>query len=89
MGRQVLKPSYAKNSNYSVLTLKFLNVIDKNIFLFTANATENFPNIKTEDGLRFLMLELDNLIFKLESNWLRNEYLTDTKLLLSFSVFQF
>ena len=89
IGRQVLKPSYVKHSNDGVLTHKCLNAIDNTIFLFISNATEDFTNTKTEEGLAFLTLESDNLILRLESYWTRNEHITDTNLLLIFSDFQF
>ena len=47
------------------------------------------PNINIEEGLMFLTIALDNLIFKVEPDWPRREIINDIKLLLRFNVFQF
>ena len=47
------------------------------------------PNINTEEGLTFLTLSLDDLMFKAEPNWPKSEIVTATKLLLRFNSFQF
>ena len=48
--------------------IRVLNELDDNLFLFTEDAKEMFPKINTEEGLAFLTISLDILIFKVESN---------------------
>ena len=78
-----------KNSNDIVLILNCLNVLDENMFLFTAYSIAIHPNINTEEGLTFLTLALNNLMFKVNHNLPRKETITTIKLLLRFNVFQF
>ena len=47
------------------------------------------PNTNKEEGLTFLTIALDNLIFRVDSRWPRKEIINDIKLLLRFNVFQF
>ena len=63
--------SYVKNSNEIVLILNDLEELDDDKFLFEADAIAMHPNIKTEEGLVFLTIALDNLIFKVDLNWPR------------------
>ena len=42
--------------------------MDDNTFLFTADDTTMNPNIDTEEGLRFLTIALDSLIFRVDSS---------------------
>ena len=72
-----------------VLMIRTLNELDNNVFLSAADATSMCPNINTEEGLAFLTIVLDNLMFKVEPNWPRTEIINATKLLLRFNVFQF
>ena len=60
--------SRVKNSNNTGLMIRALNELDDNLFLFTEDAKEMFPKINTEEGLAFLTISLDILIFKVESN---------------------
>ena len=82
-------PSYAKNSHDIALLLNSFNEIDENMFLFTKNDTSMCPNINTEEGLTFLTIDIDNLIFKVKPDWPRKETITVLKSLLRFNVFQF
>ena len=61
-------PSHAKNSNNIVLTLKSLNELDRNMFTLAADDIAMHPHINTEEGLTFLTLSLDELMFKVEPN---------------------
>ena len=68
--RQLLDqtPSYFKKSNDIVLMLNARDDLDDDMFLFTADAIAMCPNINTEEGLMFLTIALDKLIFKVEHN---------------------
>ena len=57
--------------------------------MFAADATAMCPNINTEEGLVFLTIALENLIFKVESGWPRKENINAIKLLLRCNAFQF
>ena len=39
------------------------------------------PDVNTEERLKFLTIALDNLIFKVNTNWSRKEIITTLKLL--------
>ena len=80
--------SYVKNSNDTVLMLNALEELDDNMF-FTACATAMHPNMSIEEGLTFLKIELNKLIFKADRNRPRKEIINTIKLLLWFNVFQF
>ena len=48
-----------------------------------------YPNINAEEGLTFLTLASNNLIFKVQPNWPRREIISAMQLSLRFNVFQF
>ena len=68
--RQLLDqtPSYVKNSTDIVLMLNALDELEDVIFLFATDATTMCPNINTEEGLIFLKIILNKLIFKVDPN---------------------
>ena len=81
--------SYVKNSNDIALMLNALDELDDKMFLFTEEETAIHPNINIEEGLMFLTIALDNLIFKIGLNWSRTEIVNAMKSLLRFNMFQF
>ena len=72
-----------------MLTLNYMEELDDNTLLFTVDAAAMCPNINTEEGLMFLTISLDNLIFKVDSSWPRKEIINTTKMFLRFNVYQF
>ena len=82
-------PSYVKNSNEIVLTLQAIKELDDYTFLLTADDALMCPNINAEEGLIFLTLALDNMIFKVGPIRPRKEIINAIKLLLRCNVFQF
>ena len=47
-----------------MLTLNALDELDDDMFLFAADTAEMHQNFNTKEGLMFLTIALDNLIFK-------------------------
>ena len=82
-------PSHVKKSNEIAIILRYINELDDKMFLFAEDATSMQPNANTEEGLTYLTLELDNLMFKAEANWPRRDIINAIKLLLRCNVFQF
>ena len=82
-------PSHVKKSNEIAIILRYINELDDKMFLFAEDATSMQPNANTEEGLTYLTLELDNLMFKTEANWPRRDIINAIKLLLRCNVFQF
>ena len=59
---------FAKNSNSIVAMIKCFDIVENNIFLLIDDAKVMHPNDNDEEGLAFLMLALDTLIFKVRPN---------------------
>ena len=72
-----------------MLLLNDIEELDDDALLFAADETAVCLNTNTEEGLIFLKIALDNLIFKVDSSWPRKEIINAIKLLLRFNVFQF
>ena len=81
--------SHVKNSNDIDLKLHVLNELHDNLILFAADTPTMCPNINTEEGLMFLKIAPDNLIFKVEPDWSRKVIINAIKLLLLYNVFHF
>ena len=58
-------------------------------FISTCDAEAMYPNVKTEEGLTFLIAARDAHIFKVRLNWPRKQLLLAIKLILKCNVFQF
>ena len=61
-------PSYVKNSDDIINILNSFNNVLEYYYVFTADAVAMYPNIDTEEGLTFIIIALDNYIFKIQSN---------------------
>ena len=81
--------TYIKNSDDVLKSLKRFLSAEENVSFTTCDAVAMYPNIKTEEGLAFIIATLDGLIFRVKPENPRKQLLVAMCLLLKRIVFQF
>ena len=63
--------------------------MDESIFISACDAEAMYSNTKIEEGLAFIIVDLDSFIFKVKLNWPRKQLLLAIRLVLKYNFFQF
>lgn len=81
--------SHIKDSDDLLGELKKFGPIEGDAFMSTSDAVAMCLNIRTDEGIMFLIAALDACLFKARLDWPRKQLLKAIELMLKFNVFRF